>query len=700
MAAAVVASLAVAPPVRAEEPDPAPSSDDTVLLGAGPAATAPAERPPLAGEPAPPLPEDTEPTGTLGAVVETPEGLQVVEVDGGPDEAAEVEDRLERQPVIGGVVDVFVDQPATIAAWPDLRDELWNLDALGIDQLPGSAADGSDQIVAVLDTGVRASHPDLRGRVNCDIGADFSVTSHRSVGNGCSDPHGHGTHVAGIVSAVGDDGAGVAGVSAAQIMPVRVMDANGGGLASRISAGIIWAVDNGATVINLSIVSEDTAAFDAAIAHALANDVVVVAAAGNNRHLGNAPQAPASRAGVISVAATDELGLSAPYSYSGASVSVAAPGDLVLSTTPSGHDYSSGTSMAAPHVAGVVARYREKDPTADVGTIRSDIESTAIDIEVAGQDPNTGHGLIDVGELLTGVDTPADPAWGYLPGAPRNVVLTPGASSVTLSWDQPQWTGALPIDGYAAFFWRVLGGELVEQGWTPVVSETELTVGGLANGATFVAVVVAVNSDDDVGQFSMETRPATTRTVPLPPQIGKPSVGSQAARVRWSTANNQGSPVTGYVVKAYQGWRLVKTVTVPASARDVRISGLTNGRAHTFLVQAVNAVGTSRHSARSVAVTPHGKPGAPRVGKPAAADDAARVYWAAPTQNGGAYISAYVIKVYQGSKGIKTVTVSGAKRSTLITGLRNRASYTFTVTAKTRYGFGRPTPRSPTVRTR
>jgi hypothetical protein len=93
------------------------------------------------------------------------------------------------------------------------------------------------------------------------------------------------------------------------------------------------------------------------------------------------------------------------------------------------------------------------------------------------------------------------------------------------------------------------------------------------------------------------------------------------------------------------------------------------------------------------------RPGAPRIGKPAAADNAARVYWAAPSDDGGAAISAYVIKVYQGTRGIKSVTVSGRARSVLVTGLRNRAYYTFTVTAKTRVGFGAPSPRSGTVRT-
>ena len=130
--------------------------------------------------------------------------------------------------------------------------------------------------------------------------------------------------------------------------------------------------------------------------------------------------------------------------------------------------------------------------------------------------------------------------------------------------------------------------------------------------------------------------------------------------MRWSApASTGGRRITGYVVKAYQGWIPVRVTTVPADAREVRFAGLTNGRAHTFVVQAVNAVGTGPNSARSIAVTPRQEPGAPWIGRPAALNDAARVYWTAPVSNGGAYISAYVVRVWQGTPAGQTVTVSG-----------------------------------------
>jgi hypothetical protein len=170
--------------------------------------------------------------------------------------------------------------------------------------------------------------------------------------------------------------------------------------------------------------------------------------------------------------------------------------------------------------------------------------------------------------------------------------------------------------------------------------------------------------------------------------------------VRWSApASTGGSAITGYVVKAYQGSTQVRSVTVPATAREVRLAGLTNGRAHTFVVQAVNAVGAGPNSARSIAVIPVATPGAPTIGKPAAADNAARVYWKPPTDNGGAYISGYVVRTWQGSNLIETTTVAGTATSVLVTGLANKAYYAFTVAAKNTAGLGTPSARSTTVRT-
>jgi subtilisin family serine protease len=672
--------------------DPAPVAPPALVAG-DLAADAP---PPVSALEAP----ADEESSAVGAVVETDDGLEVVTVDTAPGEAAEVIADLERDP---DVLDAFVDVPATIAA-TDLRPQQWNLDELNLGALPGGTEDGDGEIVAVLDTGVRATHPDLAGRVDCTtLGADFTMTSQRSTGDGCTDPHGHGTHVAGVVSARADDASGVAGVSAARIMPVRVLDANGRGMAARINAGIIWAVDHGADVINLSVVSEYTRAYDAAIQYALDRNVVVVAAAGNNRGLGNAPQSPASTAGVIAVAATDVLGLSAPFSYSGPTNVIAAPGDDILSTTPDGWASMSGTSMAAPHVAGVLARYRALHPAATVDQIRSAVAATAIDLQAAGRDDDTGHGLLDAYELLTGSPAPADPDRGVVPTTPRQITVTPGIDALTVRWAAPTWNGGSAVTSYDIYVTRELdSGPVLVATRSVGASETSAVLGlglGLRRGVAYEVVMTADNARGQ-GQLSLPSAAARMPTEPAAPRIGTPNAGPGAARVRWSTpASNGGSAITGYVVKAYRGWTKVRQVTVPARAREVRLAGLTNGRAHTFVVQAVNAVGAGRHSARSIAVTPRQVPGAPWIGRPAPRNDAVRVYWTAPKSNGGAAISVYVVKVYQGTRGLRSVTVSGNATNALIAGLGDRRSYSFTVTAKNAVGLGAPSRRSVPVRT-
>ncbi len=567
--------------------------------------------------------------------------------------------------------------------------------------------------MAVIDTGVRAAQSDLREpdvgqpddgyRVLCRLGADFTVTSLESRGNGCTDPHGHGTHVAGVVSAVADNGVGVAGVSAARIVPVRVLDAGGRGMTSRIVSGILWAIEQDVDVINLSIVSDETDAYDQAIALALQRDIVVVAAAGNNRALGNEPQWPAGEPGVIAVAATDAKGLSAPFSYSGTSNVISAPGDRIMSTTPYDFELMSGTSMAAPHVAGILARYRVLHPEATVGDVRAAVQATAIDLETAGKDAATGYGLINAYQLLTGDPAPADPTRGVLPTTPRQIRVTAGVDGLTVRWAAPTWDGGTPVTSYDVIVAEDIDGRLVPVATDSVgPSDTEAVLGlglGLERGVSYSVVMTADNANGQ-GQFSLPSASVRLPTAPAAPRIGTPNAGPGAARVRWSApVSTGGSPITGYVVKAYQGWTPVRQVTVPATAREVRLAGLTNGRAHTFVVQAVNAVGTGPHSARSIAVTPRDVPGAPYIGRPAPLDDAARVYWTAPTDNGGAYISAYVVKVYQGTRGLRSVTVSGTARNALITGLGSRGYYSFTVTAVNVVGPGAPSARSATVRT-
>jgi subtilisin family serine protease len=690
---------AAAAPTPAMAPDRPPAADAAPEPAgtpgpAGPATASPEEIAPV--EPEGPPPGDG--TETVSAIVTDDEGTRVVSVETLPAEVDEVQEELAAEP---DVVDVFVDSTVGILAADTHRPEQWNLPALDYDDLP-AAHDGAGLTVAVLDTGVRGSHPDLAGRVDCARGADFTgATPATSVGDGCTDPHGHGTHVAGTISAISDNGRGIAGLSRATIMPVRVLDGTGYGSSADIIAGIYWAIEQDADVINMSIGGDAVGDFDTAVQAALDAGVVVIAAAGNNRLEGNTPEYPGATPGVISVASTDWLGLSSEFSYSGPTNWIAAPGSYITSTVPDGYAPMSGTSMSAPHVSAVVARYLDRFPGTSPADVRTALRDTAIDLERAGRDNNTGNGLIGAYELLTGLEPSRPTDRRTPPAAPVLDAVTRGNGSVAAHWSAPAWNGGAGITGYGIDVWTVDGDELflATSATVPGTSRSG-TVGGLRGGVDYAVSVYAVNQKGE-GQWSAVSDALRVTAAPSSPRMGRPNAGPSAARVRWSPpASNGGSPVTGYVVKVYTGWTLTKTVRVPATARDVRIGGLRNGRAVTFLVQATNAAGVSRHSARSIKVTPMTRPSAARVGRVTPRDNAAWVSWGRPWSDGGSRVRSYVVRVYQGNRGIKSVRVSGRVTRTVITGLGNRRSYTFSVSAVNALGEGPRSARSRTVRTR
>lgn len=250
-------------------------------------------------------------------------------------------------------------------------------------------ASGEGVTVAVVDTGVTCSHPDLSAM--CVAGYDFV--------NGDSDPrddHGHGTHVAGIAAATTNNGVGVAASGwGAKIMPVKALDRTGNGAHSAISAGISWAADNGAEVINLSLGSFFTSnTLQRAIARAIDSGSVVVAAVGNEQT--SNPTYPACYPGVIGISATGQTDRRASFSNYGACVDVAAPGVGILSTVPSGgYQAWSGTSMACPVAAGVIALLVGQDPSRSPAQIEQILEESADDIGDPGVDSFFGHGRIN-----------------------------------------------------------------------------------------------------------------------------------------------------------------------------------------------------------------------------------------------------------------------------------------------------------------
>jgi subtilisin family serine protease len=253
-------------------------------------------------------------------------------------------------------------------------------------------------IVAVLDTGVDLDHPDLCGKVLTDIDIDM-VNGDSSA----EDDHSHGTHVAGIAAAITNNGVGVAGIGwNSAVLPVKVLDSCGGGDALTLADGIMYATNNGADVINMSLgaaIDYCPSYVQDAANYAHEQGVVLVSAGGNTSS--SSDFFPANCDHVLGVAATKSDGSLASYSTSGGHINAAAPGSGIYSTILNGnYGYKSGTSMAAPFVAGLAGLLRSHYPEYTAEQIASAILDNADDMGPAGWDPGSGCGHINASRAL------------------------------------------------------------------------------------------------------------------------------------------------------------------------------------------------------------------------------------------------------------------------------------------------------------
>jgi subtilisin family serine protease len=275
-----------------------------------------------------------------------------------------------------------------------LRGVQWGLDQVAFESV-WPCSKGAGMTIAVVDTGVDSSHEDFEGRVL--PGASKLGLGPLVAGDGGTDPNGHGTHVAGIAAAGDHNGVGIIGVAPdATVLPVRALGSSGSGYDADVAAGVTWAVDQGADVINLSLGSPaPSTAMAAAVAYAADAGVPVIAAMGNSGD-GGALQWPAVDDTTIAVSSFASGGQISQFSTSGLHADVAAPGSSVAATLPGGvYGYKSGTSMATPHVAGLVAIMRAVRGSDDVGAIRDRLCSTARDAGAVGIDARYGCGIVD-----------------------------------------------------------------------------------------------------------------------------------------------------------------------------------------------------------------------------------------------------------------------------------------------------------------
>ncbi len=395
---------------------------------------------------------------------------------------------------------------------------------------------GSGVVIAILDSGVDGTHPDLAARMV----PGWNVFDNNA---NTADVYGHGTKVAGAAAASSNNGAGVAGVAGqARIMPIRITDTSGYAYTSTIVQGLTWAADNGAKVANVSFQAAGLSSVIAAANYMRSKGGLVTVSAGNNGQL----TGTAATTAMIPVSGTGSSDTLASWSNYGNEIAVAAPGVSIWTTrVGGGYGASSGTSFAAPVTAGTIALMMAAQPSLPNTEIEKLLFSTATDLGAAGRDMYFGHGRINAGAAVQA-------ALSALPAkdtnAPSVSVSAPLASSTV--------SGLVAVDVSASDNVGVVRTELRVNG-TTVATDTSAPFAftwdstKVANGMASLSVV-AVDAAGNTATSSTVTvnvaNASTAPTSPTSPPPTSPTTGVDTTKpVVTILSPAKGSTVSGSV---------------------------------------------------------------------------------------------------------------------------------------------------------
>ncbi len=294
----------------------------------------------------------------------------------------------------------------------------WAMPKIGADVTWNTLTTGGPIVVAVLDTGASSTHPELKERLKPGRGFINDDPS-------TADDNGHGTFTAGLIAASGNNSIGIAGMSwGALIMPIKILDKDGLGTVANFAQGILYAVEQGAQIVNVSAgIPVPSAAMETAVSYATGKGVIVVAASGNKAD--GVPNYPAAYPNVIAVSASTKDDKVADFSSFGSYVWVAAPGKDIFGTYyKDGDTYAqlSGTSASTPFVSGTIALMLSQRGTLTPKAIREILKATAVDIEAEGFDPKAGYGRLDTlhAVILASTFTPTLTEVSVTPTEPKN----------------------------------------------------------------------------------------------------------------------------------------------------------------------------------------------------------------------------------------------------------------------------------------
>jgi hypothetical protein len=359
----------------------------------------------------------------------------------------------------------------------------------------------------------------------------------------------------------------------------------------------------------MSLTTGASDSLDLAVAAMIADGITVVAASGNAA-ANSCLSSPSRMATVITVNASDSSDAKVSFSNFGSCSDLYAPGVAITSAgilSDTDTDTMSGTSMASPHVAGVVARLLERDPTLTPAETHSAVVSLATPVTFAPASPDP--------DLLLFAPQP--------PSAPQDVSLNPVGTTVEVAWQPPAaptTDGGSALTEYQATAWSLASGGTSAGTCTPSpASDLSCTIEGLTVGSSYYVDVAAANDVSTSTISSPRVSATLSASAPSAPRTVTATAGNGTATVSWPAPSNLGgSAITAYDVTAWTassgGTSAATCQSVPVDTRTCTLSGLTNGTTYYVDVTATNAAGTGPASAPRVAMTPVAPPPPPSGG--------------------------------------------------------------------------------------
>jgi thermitase len=497
---------------------------------------------------------------------------------------------IERRPEVKFAEKNYVFEPALAPNDPQYSSQ-WHLPQILAPQAWDTTQGGPGAVIAILDSGVDATHPEFAGRLVAGRNTYSNNTT-------TTDQYGHGTEVAGAAAAGTNNGVGVAGVAgAASIMPVRVTDSRGRATSASLASGIVWAADHGARVANLSFNSvAGNSTIRTAAEYAYNQGMLVVAASGNCACADPTPENPY----VLSVSATDAADTVAYFSSTGAFVDLSAPGTNILTTARGGlYIADSGTSLASPIVAGVATLMFAANAALTPALATQLMEATAVDRDGVGYDEGFGYGRVDAAAAVAA-------AAGYVP-APDTTAPTVGIDSplsgatvsgmavidVTASDD----VGVTKVDLY------VDGVFFVTDNASPYSFAWDTST--VPNGSHTLNAVATDAAGNSAGTtpISVTVSNGPADTTPPTVSIGAPVAGATVSGT--STVSATAADDVGVAkVELYVDGALYATDT-SAPYSFAWNTTLSADGSHTLQVVAADAAGNSASTARTVTVANH-----------------------------------------------------------------------------------------------